>query len=34
MNDGREAFWVRMNNSTRELPVIEIDRYRRERRPD
>lgn len=27
MSDGREAFWVRMNNSTRELPELEIEKY-------
>ena len=27
MSDGREAFWVRMNNSTRELPEIEVEEY-------
>jgi type I restriction enzyme R subunit len=27
MSDGREVFWVRMNNSTRELPEIEIEKY-------
>ena len=27
MSDGRKAFWVRMNNSTRELPEIEVDEY-------
>jgi len=27
MADGREAFWVRMNNSTRELPEVEVERY-------
>jgi len=31
MSDGREAFWVRMNNSTRELPEIEIEDYVRDR---
>ena len=30
MSDGREAFWVRMNNSTRELPEIEVEKYVRE----
>ncbi|MBA2523871.1 MAG: ATP-binding protein, partial [Solirubrobacterales bacterium] len=30
MSDAREAFWVRMNNSTRELPEIEIESYRRD----
>jgi len=33
ISDGRETFWVRMNNSTRELPEIEVDRYRREHWP-
>ena len=27
MSDGREAFWVRMNNSTRELPEVEVEEY-------
>src|SRR4051812_6344162 len=27
MSDGREAFWVRMNNSTRELPESEVEEY-------
>ncbi|MCP9491579.1 MAG: DUF3387 domain-containing protein [Solirubrobacteraceae bacterium MAG38_C4-C5] len=27
MSDGREVFWVRMNNSTRELPEIEVEEY-------
>jgi type I restriction enzyme R subunit len=27
MSDGREAFWVRMNNSTRELPEVELEEY-------
>ncbi|MDQ3588117.1 MAG: ATP-binding protein [Actinomycetota bacterium] len=27
MRDGREAFWVRMNNSTRELPEVEVGKY-------
>jgi type I restriction enzyme R subunit len=27
MSDGREAFWVRMNNSTRELPEREVEKY-------
>ena len=27
MSDGREAFWVRMNNSTREVPEIEVEEY-------
>ncbi|UJA20476.1 HsdR family type I site-specific deoxyribonuclease [Thermoleophilia bacterium SCSIO 60948] len=31
MSDRREVFWVRMNNSTRELPEIEWDAYRRDR---
>ncbi|MGI8632299.1 MAG: type I restriction enzyme endonuclease domain-containing protein, partial [Solirubrobacterales bacterium] len=30
MSDGREAFWVRMNNSTRELPEVEQDVYVRD----
>jgi len=30
MSDGREAFWVRMNNSTRELPEIEVGEYVKE----
>lgn len=31
MSDGRKVFWVRMNNSTRELPEIEIEDYVRDR---
>ena len=27
MSDGREVFWVRMNNSTRELPEVEVEEY-------
>jgi type I restriction enzyme R subunit len=27
MSDGREAFWARMNNSTRELPEVEVEKY-------
>lgn len=27
MSDGHEAFWVRMNNSTRELPELEVEQY-------
>jgi type I restriction enzyme, R subunit len=27
MSDGRELFWVRMNNSTRELPEVEVEEY-------
>jgi len=27
MSDGREVFWIRMNNSTRELPEPEVERY-------
>ncbi len=30
MSDEREAFWVRMNNSTRELPEIEVEEYVRD----
>ena len=30
MSDGRDAFWVRMNNSTRELPEIEVEEYVRD----
>jgi type I restriction enzyme R subunit len=30
MSDGRQAFWVRMNNSTRELPEIEVEEYVRD----
>jgi type I restriction enzyme, R subunit len=30
MSDGTEAFWVRMNNSTRSLPEIEIAKYVRD----
>lgn len=30
MADAREAFWVRMNNSTRKLPEIEADEYIRD----
>jgi hypothetical protein len=30
MSDGRKAFWVRMNNSTRELPEIEVEEYVRD----
>lgn len=31
MSDKRELFWVRMNNSTRALPEIEIEEYVRDR---
>lgn len=31
MSDRSEKFWVRMNNSTRALPEIEIEDYSRER---
>jgi type I restriction enzyme, R subunit len=31
MGDKRQAFWVRMNNSTRQLPEIEIENYVRDR---
>ncbi|MBA2239986.1 MAG: hypothetical protein H0W09_01880 [Solirubrobacterales bacterium] len=31
MSGGREAFWVRMNNSTRELPEMERNGYVRDR---
>lgn len=31
MSDRAEAFWVRMNNSTRALPEIEIEDYVRDR---
>jgi type I restriction enzyme, R subunit len=31
MSDGSERFWVRMNNSTRALPEIEIEDYCRDR---
>ena len=31
MSDGAEKFWVRMNNSTRALPEIEIEDYCRDR---
>ena len=27
MSDGRSAFWVRTNNSTRELPEVEVEEY-------
>lgn len=27
MSDRTEAFWVRMNNSTRALPEIEVEEY-------
>ncbi|MDQ3729416.1 MAG: HsdR family type I site-specific deoxyribonuclease, partial [Actinomycetota bacterium] len=30
MGDGREVFWVRMNNSTRELPEVEVEEYVRD----
>ena len=30
MSDGREAFWVRMNNSTRELPETDVETYVRD----
>jgi type I restriction enzyme R subunit len=30
MSDGRKVFWVRMNNSTRELPEIEVAEYVRD----
>ncbi|MGI9021549.1 MAG: HsdR family type I site-specific deoxyribonuclease [Solirubrobacterales bacterium] len=30
MSDGHEAFWVRMNNTTRELPEAEVDGYVKE----
>lgn len=30
MSDGAEAFWVRMNNSTRRLPEIEVEVYVKE----
>jgi type I restriction enzyme R subunit len=30
MSDGRHAFWVRMNNSTRELPEVEVEKYVKE----
>jgi hypothetical protein len=30
MSDKREKFWVRMNNSTRELREIEIEDYTRD----
>jgi type I restriction enzyme, R subunit len=31
MSDGSEAFWVRMNNTSRKLPEIEIAKYVRQR---
>ena len=31
MSEKDEVFWVRMNNSTRELPEIEIEDYVRDR---
>ena len=31
MSEKAEVFWVRMNNSTRALPEIEIEDYRRDR---
>ncbi|MGH2928318.1 MAG: hypothetical protein ACRDL8_08950, partial [Solirubrobacteraceae bacterium] len=31
MSDKSERFWVRMNNSTRALPEIEIEDYCRDR---
>jgi hypothetical protein len=31
MSDRPEVFWVRMNNSTRALPEIEVEDYVRER---
>jgi hypothetical protein len=31
MSDKREIFWVRMNNSTRALPELEIEDYVRDR---
>jgi hypothetical protein len=31
MSDKEEAFWVRMNNSTRRLPEAEADEYVRDR---
>ena len=31
MSDKGEAFWVRMNNSTRALPEIEVEEYVRDR---
>ena len=31
MSEKAEVFWVRMNNSTRALPEIEIEEYRRDR---
>lgn len=30
MSDGREVFWVRMNNSTRELSEIHVEEYVRD----
>jgi hypothetical protein len=30
MSDKREVFWVRMNNSTRQLPEPEVEKYVRE----
>jgi type I restriction enzyme R subunit len=34
MSDGAEVFWVRMNNSTRGLPEIEVASYVRDRWPE
>jgi type I restriction enzyme R subunit len=31
MSDGNETFWVRMNNSTRGLPEVEVAQYVRDR---
>ena len=33
MSDRRQVFWVRMSNSTRALPEIEVEDYVRERWP-
>jgi type I restriction enzyme, R subunit len=33
MSDGSEAFWVRMNNSTRKLPKVEFEKYARDHWP-
>lgn len=30
MSDTAEVFWVRMNNSTRALPEIEVEQYVKE----
>ena len=30
MSDGREVTWVRVNNSTREMPAIEVEEYVRD----